>query len=158
MHSVRFTAFLLFALLLPFLARLGDDDWEAYPAVLLPTGTMALSDTAHHLKFGFHELYALDRDSCWRKIDPMQFLQPLPYRFWEYIVGSDFNHSFDSTMATPPAAAHKRDRWLIQNLRRQGLNATQIKVVVVVLVVSPRSGELIQKKMLYERIFHLQPE
>ncbi|MEM1250887.1 MAG: hypothetical protein AAGI69_00545 [Cyanobacteria bacterium P01_H01_bin.21] len=77
-------------LIIPFVLREINSNFEPFPAVLQPSGASKVSTESGLIRFSKKELFVVKNDDSVEKIDPDLFFEGIPNHFWSHIVENSF--------------------------------------------------------------------
>ncbi len=166
MHSVKSSVLLVLILIIPFWLKLKG--YEPYPAILFPDGSGNLVKENNQINIDVKEVYALDKNNNWRKVDPNRFFSPVPGKYFSYGIMRDFQLGLTEAKqhkilkrfhialpAVPVSDIEERNAWIKGKLEKQQLNSSVIRIAVVRQVYSADSGKLIAKQIKNDKILYL---
>jgi hypothetical protein len=175
MFSLRSTI-LIFVILFGCLVLRGIG-FEPFPAVMLPSGAYNLQQTDKKIKVVHSEIYAADSAGNWQKINPEEFLRPVPIPLPEllpYITNTNadvdnkklsrakklkyktlkFLHLLKDTHLSQ-AKLDEMHTWIKSKFSSQHLSATQMKVVTIENTISTETGNVISSHITDEHLIPL---
>jgi hypothetical protein len=162
MHSLKFTFYLALFLFVPFFLR--EISLEPYPAILLPDGGGVTVKKRDSINFAYMEIYGLDAENNWKRIDARNLLNPIPGEYINMIINILYYSSpekskrykylkkihFLKTSNDPRSA----DRWFINKLEKQHMNPYTLRIVNFSAAVNLKTGNR-SNKIVNEKIIRL---
>lgn len=171
MFSTKFSFFLLLVLFVPLFLRLQTVKLEPYPAVLLPSGPKLLELNSGFLNINNTQLYGLDKEGNWKKIDHVKLLHPIPLQYLSPILSTKFglenplgtnssplirflNTSLFNSKRKEINNNGKKElaQWINRKLHDQGLSPDSIKIIKGMAVISTYNNQVISKQGYNEEI------
>jgi hypothetical protein len=167
-----YTTLLSALLLVPFAISYLAPTLEPYPAVLLPSGAGVIKATGDQIDLLKNTIYgrAAGRDA-WTRLSPSQFLNPVPYEFFQDLAKRYFGlspsgpiaHSIHGVGLVITIDPHKvsedevrnAKQWLRARLNRSGCDDSLLRITQEVVTLRPSDGAEIAVRYQDDKVFVL---
>lgn len=168
LFPTRFSLILSFILLLPFVIRTIAPALEPYPAIVLPAVATKIDVGGDVAKVGVISIYGYESGNNWKRIDPVNLLEPIPVRYLSKIIRHDFGltqttYAVDNKLLSlqlrgKPLSKEQEKQsqvWLSDRLQNLGYLNSQIKISNETIEIHLGSGKIIGRTVENEKVIQL---